>query len=353
MDELERIIQWARDLIAIESLSGEEQKIADYIYAQVQEMNVSSYKQENNVVAYRTVGSTSCLIFNVHMDTVKATHNWMYNPLALVEEEGRLYGLGISDEKISIAILLSLLQDLPESSCDVYVCFVTEEETTGAGSKRFVEHFLEETNYSSVACVLTEPTNASYLEIGHRGRILCTFQASGPGGHASRPEKTVNPVHTLFALFKYYESFVAELPHDDALGKSTIAAPTTITASGSTNAIPSVATATVDIRTTRVTHQLVHDKLSLVPEIIQLSQRPPSVTDVHEPIVHLAKELGVTDIRYATGGDDSIFFTQKGIPCIVFGAGSLERIHQADEYCEVRNIIPTKRFYASLLQRYA
>ncbi|MFT4250014.1 MAG: M20 family metallopeptidase [Candidatus Woesearchaeota archaeon] len=352
MEELDAILAWTKDLVAISSLSGEESSLAEYIYSQLQSMDVSCYVQENNVVAYRSVGSRSCLVFNVHMDTVQPTPNWVYNPYTLVQEENRLYGLGVSDEKISIAILLSLLQDLPESSCDVYVCFVTEEETTGAGSKRFVEHFLETTDYDDVSCVLTEPTASSYVEIGHRGRILVTLQVTGPGGHASRPEKTVNPVHILNGIFAHYEDYIQDLESDEELGKSTIAAPTTISASGSTNAIPTSVTATMDVRTTRLTHQDLVKELSELPETIHISQRPPSVTDRNARIVSLTQKLGVTDVRYAIGGDDSVFFTERGIPCVVFGAGSLERIHQADEYCEVRNILPAKKFYERLLQEY-
>jgi len=117
-----------KQLVQIKSYSGREKKLTDFIMDFCQK---NSLPTENIIIKF-LVGSKKCLIFNAHLDTVKEgkKSSWTYPPFgkkAGIIKDEKIYGLGASDDKVSIAVFLSLAMEFIKNSplIDIFFTFVT------------------------------------------------------------------------------------------------------------------------------------------------------------------------------------------------------------------------------------
>jgi acetylornithine deacetylase/succinyl-diaminopimelate desuccinylase-like protein len=62
-------------------------------------------------------------------------------------------------------------------------------------------------------------------------------------------------------------------------------------------------------------------------------------TDPGENIVTVMKKVTKASVGvFSMGSCDMQFFTEAGIPAVIFGPGDPARCHQLNEYCKVKNI---------------
>jgi acetylornithine deacetylase len=204
----ERLVAWAGEAIGIPSFTGSEQAMAEFMTETFQALGLKVQWQQvedgrANVLGIREgVGGGPSLMFNGHMDTsYSGREPWLagvpgFQPRAFVED-GRLYGLGISNMKGALACYVAALRALECAALrgDVLVAAVCGEiEKTqygdaqgaefrgyAAGSRYLVSH-------GGVAdmCILGEPTE-SKLVLGHFGSLWLRISTRG------------NFIHTAFS----------------------------------------------------------------------------------------------------------------------------------------------------------
>ncbi|MEK6916560.1 MAG: M20/M25/M40 family metallo-hydrolase [Nanoarchaeota archaeon] len=345
--------QLLNDLIAIKSYSGDEKRISEYIYSFFKNKNANVFEQDGNIVVYIKNNSKTAMIFNAHMDTVKVQDisQWNTDPFELVEKDGKYYGLGVSDEKISIAILMDIYDELMNSNLDIFLVFVVKEEIDGSGSKSFAEYFINNYNYKNVYCIICEPRNAKYIGMGNKGNIFFEISAKGKAAHSSQLELGKNAIDALFKKIKNLKKDIAKYEeYDDKLGNVTIACPTIISGGSSVNTIPDNCIAMGDVRTTPNTHQKIINFLNNNDEIKIFSETKPYILEEENVLVKVFNKLGIKEKQYTTGSNDAVFFGMLCIPAIVFGAGNEETIHKPNENVEIKNIEKTKKIYLSLVK---
>ncbi|HLC85278.1 MAG TPA: M20/M25/M40 family metallo-hydrolase, partial [Candidatus Nanoarchaeia archaeon] len=335
-------------LVAIPSFSGKEIELATSIKKYFVDKGASIIEHEGNVMAHIKKGSQNAIIFNAHMDTVRPgdASLWKTDPLVLSESDGKYFGLGIGDEKVSIALLMDIFDDLAKTNIDVFLAFVVKEEIDGSGSKTFVDYFKKNYTYDKVFCVLCEPTDGEYVELGNKGNIFFEITAQGKSAHSSRPEegenaviKLVNTIDSLQGEFKKNNKFC------DKLGPATFACPTVIQGGSSVNVIPDICVAKGDIRTNSLCHDDMVTLLTSDPSIQVISETKPYLLDDSHPFVMVFEKIGITQKKYTTGSNDAIFFGMAGIPTLVFGAGTKASIHKPNEFVEIKNIDKTNNIY--------
>ena len=185
-------------LVKIPSYSGQERALAAFIMQWAHAHGIQAELQNGNVLIPFVAGSSKALIFDAHMDTVTpgAENLWNVPPTgsgAGVIKNGKLYGLGASDDKAAIASFLLLAQELQRSPppLDVFIVFVSCEETDGSGSQSFVQYFQKNhaRKYQKVAVIIGEPTDLQTIEIGHRGNMFLQVATHGDTGHGSQPQQ--------------------------------------------------------------------------------------------------------------------------------------------------------------------
>jgi acetylornithine deacetylase len=207
----ERLVEWASRAIGTPSFTGSEQAMAELVAQTFADMGLQVQWQKfedgrANVLGTRPgVGGGPSLMFNGHMDTsYSGREAWLahvpgFQPSAFVEE-GRLYGLGISNMKGALACYVEALRALDDTGVrlrgDVLVAAVCGEiekaqwadaqggEFRGyaAGTRHLVTH-------GGVAdmCILGEPTESKVV-LGHFGSLWLRISTQGHFIHTAFSE---------------------------------------------------------------------------------------------------------------------------------------------------------------------
>jgi len=207
----DRLVEWASRAIGTPSFTGDEQAMAELMRETFLDLGLHVQWQQvedgrANVLGIREgAGGGPSLMFNGHMDTsYSGKEPWLrhvpgFQPSAFVED-GRLYGLGISNMKGALACYVEVLRALADAGVrlrgDVMVAAVCGEiEKTqfgdaqgseyrgyAAGSRYLVSH-------GGVAdmCILGEPTESKVV-LGHFGSLWTRITTQGPFIHTAFSE---------------------------------------------------------------------------------------------------------------------------------------------------------------------
>lgn len=356
------------NLVKIQSYSGQEDTLASFIVGWAEQQNLMVEKQEGNVVIKFVVNSSKALIFNAHMDTVKSGSEnlWSFPPIGIHAggvKKGKLYGLGASDDKAAIASFLSLAVQLQKTPppVDVFIVFVTREETDGSGSQSFVHYFQKKhaINYQEVAAIIGEPTDLETVEIGHRGNMFLQITTKGDSGHGSQPQNI--KIHAIMENIKAIEKItilgksLREMYSDPVLEKPSFCLTGMQSDPSSPNTISSGCSSTWDIRTTPNIHaivvSLIQKTLGKNVEITYLGKPAPfGFTSPDSKIVKLFQNI-VSDIKItiSPGSNDICAFTSAGIPAVAFGPGQKDTIHKPNEYVQLHKVIDAVDLYKQLI----
>lgn len=358
------------ELLKIASLSGHERNIADHIFTTLLVCGLKPIKQDGNVIV-RIAGknASKAIIFNAHMDTVSpgALSLWKFPPYgkeAGMEQAGKVYGLGASDAKGSVAALLSLgdcyTKEQPE--IDTWLTFVCKEETGGDGTKSFLAWFEEKDylkKYEELSVVITGPTDMAEVSIGHRGNLHAEITVRGQGGHGSEPhlikQHAILEATKIIEALKKLEKEWGKKFADQVLGKPSIGI-TSICAGDpiSPNKFPDACSFTVDIRTTPSLHKKAFGLIETLCKKFKAEVRtvytpsPPGHTKPSTKIVEVAKKL-IGKVGLAKDSTDLCFFSELGIPGIILGPGDHEISHKPNEYCEIKKIEEAVQVYQKIV----
>jgi acetylornithine deacetylase len=206
----DRLVDWASKAISIPSFTGSEEQLARFVQASFEELGLQVQWQQvedgrANVLGIRAgAGGGPTLMFNGHMDTsYSGNEPWLahvagFQPAPFVED-GKLYGLGISNMKGALACYVEAVRALLDAGVqlhgDVLVAAVCGEiEKTQYGDAQGAEYrgYAAGTRYlvshGGVAdmCLLGEPTEGK-LVLGHFGALWLRIRVHG------------NFIHTAFS----------------------------------------------------------------------------------------------------------------------------------------------------------
>lgn len=351
MDEL------LSELIAIPSQSGNEVALALHIKNRLESYGLKPLQHAGNIFCHITGETQSkALIFDGHIDTVGTgdIDLWNTEPFTPIIRDGKMYGLGASDMKAGIALLMELARQysIKPPSCDVWFAFVCNEETDGSGTMSFIKWFKENAlKYDHVEALIAEPTNASFMEIGHRGNQFVTITVTAESGHASQVnDSKQNAIAVLGDIITELPRFEHELQATYThaqLGKPTVAI-TGVWAGDiqAPNKIAGEATLQLDIRTTPEIHArtaAVVDaflkSITSKAEVTRCEGSPAGWTNENSILRQLFKR-DFPDItqKAMLGSSDLCFFSDENIPAILFGPGQKNAMHAPNEYAELASL---------------
>jgi acetylornithine deacetylase/succinyl-diaminopimelate desuccinylase-like protein len=204
----ERLVAWAKRAIETPSFTGSEQAMAELAAQTFADMGLQVQWQEvesgrANVLGTRPgAGGGPSLMFNGHMDTsYSGREAWLahvpgFQPSAFVED-GRLYGLGISNMKGALACYIEALRALADAGIrlrgDVMIAAVSGEiekaqwgDAQGAEFRGYAMGTRHLVTHGGVAdmCILGEPTESKVV-LGHFGSLWLRLSTQGDFIHTA------------------------------------------------------------------------------------------------------------------------------------------------------------------------
>lgn len=321
-------VEFARELIDIDSTTGREQAAGDWLVARLRTMGYRVDQQpvsgdRHNVVA--TLDPPS-VVLSTHYDCVPP-----HFPSSI--KDGRLYGRGSCDAKGILAAQVAAVERLRSTGEQrVGMLFVVGEERGSDGAD-----VANAAPVGSQFLINGEPTD-SFLAFATRGNLRVKLRATGRAAHSAAPAQGVSAIDKLIdALIKLRE---VPLPYDPELG-ATHYSIGLIEGGVAPNVISPHAWAEVMFRTVGPPEPL----LELLARL--------------KPLVDIEEILRVPHVRLKTWPDSPVptaafpfttdipLLSRWGTP-VLFGPGSFLVAHTAEEYLELDELEAAVDTYVQL-----
>ena len=208
------VVSLTAALCDIESVSGNEQSLADAVEEALAALPHLSLTRDGNTIVARTeLGRAERVVLAGHIDTVPLTTP----PNLPTRRDGdELVGRGTVDMKGGVAVQLRLAAALAEPSRDVtyvfYDCEEVESARNGLARVGRTRPDLLEADYA----VLLEPTDGG-IEGGCKGTIRVEVTARGKAAHSARPWNGVNAIHEAVKILGRLTAYEAQTVDVDGL----------------------------------------------------------------------------------------------------------------------------------------
>lgn len=331
-------VELLQQLIAIPSLSREEDKTASALESFFAEHDISSKRHLNNVWAFNKFFDEAkpTIILNSHHDTVKPNPQYTRNPHEATIEDGKLYGLGSNDAGGPLVSLIAAFMHFYERTDLKYnlcIAATAEEEISGINGIEAILPFLPPVEFGIVG----EPTLMN-LAVAEKGLLVLDCIAHGKAGHAAREEGD-NAIYKAMKDIAWFNYFI--FPRvSETLGPVKMNVTVINTDNKAHNVVPSQCSFTVDIRVTDAyTHEQV---LEIIRQYVKSEVKPRSMRmratsiDPQHPIVKAGVSLDKKIYGSPTCSDKALM----PFPALKCGPGDSARSHTADEFIfteEIKN----------------
>ncbi len=338
-------IELLKDLISIQSFSGEEDLTAKRIEQWFIDYNIPFFRENNNVYAFNKFYEEGkpTLLLNSHHDTVKPNAAYTKDPFHPHIEDGKLYGLGSNDAGGPLVSLLSLFTyyyDYPNPKYNIIIAATGEEESSGTDGLDSLLMTLPKIDFAIVG----EPTLMK-LAIAEKGLVVFDGVVSGTASHAAHPNND-NPIMKLPEVLDWFKHYEFE-KKSEALGsvKMTV---TQVNAGSEHNVVPAEVNLVIDVRVNdcysneEIVNLLEEAPCRLIPRSTNLNS---SSIPVNHELVQAGIRLGKTTYGSPTLSDQS----KLSCPSLKLGPGDSTRSHTADEFIYVYEIEEGIDFYIKLL----
>lgn len=320
----------ARQLIAIESITGNERTAGEWVAAQLE---MSGWPVERQPVApgrfnIRAGSRKSTLTFSTHLDTVPPF-------LTPGEDAEYLRGRGACDTKGVLAAMMVAADRLRSRHPDrIGLLFVVGEERDSAGA-RVANQVPNQSRY----LINGEPTE-NKLALGTKGSLRVNVVAAGRSAHSAYPHLGESAILKLLDFLQRLREL--ELDANPVLGPSTLNIGT-LQAGTRPNIVPDHAEAELMFRTVGDTTPLKQQVMAVAGTELELEWR------FEVPPLRLKTVQGfeATVVAYTT---DIPFLTNWGEPLLV-GPGSIHDAHTADEKISKRQLLEAVELYFELGNR--
>lgn len=382
---LAKSLQYLRDYVAIPSVNpmgrtdlpqeiAGEARLATHLQEQLKGMGFDAVcigeGTRRSVVAEISVPEPiDTLLLASHIDTVPVD-GMEIDPFDPVIEGGHLQGRGSCDTKAGMAAFIEALERVTRSGRlrrNVILLGEADEEFGSLGVRDTLAHFETVTGSSMRPdwVLATEPTNLRIVN-AHKGVALVRLESHGRACHSSVPNNgrsaLVQLAHAILALQEHATELEAH-PHP-LLGPPTLSIG--LAGGGSApNIVPESAWLQMDRRLlpgegadeirvgieTALQRSGVRDveiaSLSVEKMALETDSGHRSVRACQTALARTGLATEAEAVAFATDAGE---FSDRGIPGIVFGPGSIEQAHTSREFISTSQVETATEVFVALLE---
>jgi acetylornithine deacetylase len=393
------LIDFARSLVRIPSVSGSEQTAQRAIAAKYESLGLSvdivpSVREEleshpafcddaipfvdrlNVVARWRGTGGGRSLILNGHMDVVPPgdLSKWTRDPWGGEIEGDRLYGRGACDMKSGLAAAVFAVQALQAIGValrgDVLLQSVIGEESGGAGTLATIVR-----GYRADACVIMEPMNLRIAPV-HTGALTFRITVNGRAAHACMRPHGVSAITEFLPIAsalehlnlerhqRFHDALFDDPNNIASLSMGTVRAgdwpstvPDLLVAEGRLGVFPNESVSEARAALETAVREVASGRAWLQdnPPVVEWveGQFEPGTTPLDAPIIERLfrshEEVTGTPASLfgvPCGTDLRLFTRHAGIPTVLYGPGNVLHAHAADEHISLEQVVTCTKVLA-------
>lgn len=331
------VVALTEALVNIESVSRNEQAIADHVAQALAGLeHLAVTRVGNSLVARTEMGRPERVVIAGHLDTVPVNDN-----LPARNDGTLLHGLGTCDMKGGVAVALKLAAEVTSPLRDVtYVFYEGEEIASEFNGLKLIA----EAQPELLACdfaILMEPSNAG-VEAGCQGTLRVEVTTRGERAHSARSWRGVNAIHGAAELLAKLTAYQPRKPIIDGLEYHEGLNAVLISGGVATNVIPDTCVVTVNYRFAPDRSEA--EALTFVRDffdgydVVVTDSAPGALPGLDRPAAQAFLSAVGGEVNPKFGWTDVARFTALGIPAVNYGPGDPVLAHKQEEYVPLDQI---------------
>lgn len=343
MGDSSKLVSTFLDLVKIDSPSGAEKEISDYILKHLTDKGFQATQDENNNIFLKIEGNGEPLFLAAHLDTVEPGRG--VSPIVegdIVKSDGKTI-LG-ADNKSTLAVILELVQKIKEEGIEarpLEILFTTDEERglTGAAKFDYSKILAKKGLIADIAVPLGSVVLAS------PAYVMFDVTLTGESGHAAYPDKAKNVLDALAEILQIKKGF---LDDETTLNIGIVNAGT------ARNAIPGEAKITGEIRSYNQEKLDIHIK-NTVSRIQEISESYGLTVDIKhlqdspaysfsesdafvQEVAQILKNEGLTPVFLPSPScSDANIYNTKDFQVVNIGDGTV-KTHTTEEHIKISDM---------------
>ena len=306
------------------------------------------------------------LVFAGHTDVVPTgpINQWDSAPFSPSVRDGKLYGRGSSDMKVSLAAFVVAIEEFllanPDPRLNLALLLTSDEEGPANDGTVVVCNALQARGERLDYCIVGEPTSVDrtgdMIKNGRRGTMSGKLTVKGVQGHIAYPHLAKNPIHLVSPALA--ELVTVEWDMGNAFFPPTTWQVSNIHAgTGASNVIPGSVVIDFNFRfSTESTPDSLQQRLTRVLEKYELEYdltwtigglpfltTPGALVEAVQAAITV--ETGIQTQLSTTGGTSDGRFIAKVCPQVIELGPPNATIHKINEHVRVCDIEPLKNIY--------
>lgn len=301
------------------------------------------------------------VVLSGHMDVVPVVGQpWTSDPFTLTQRGDNLHGRGACDMKAFLAAIVYALPKLPLKHLkhELVFAFTHDEETGCNGSRLLVDRLLSEGRALPTSCLIGEPTSLGIFRM-HPGHVVVRVTCRGQAAHSSKPDLGRSAIllagRVLGALEQLASDWRARAANADPVLAALLERPFvvlnvgTIHGGNAINIVPDRCVIDVGFRPLpgMIVEDLVRELTERVSAIhsrdveVDLQRVTPAMltpegTALEGILRGFSRVPKIGAAAFATDGGN---LERLGLNTLVFGPGSIDVAHKADEFVPIAELV--------------
>ncbi len=348
------LLALTEQLVEIPSGSRNEHQIADFVAEHLTSFSHLIVKRVGNNLVAKTAGDDEHrIVVGGHLDTVPK-----HEGQTLRREGDILYGLGSSDMKASLAIMIDLAQKIENPSRPLtwvfYTCEEIAREESGLNDLFGVPGLL-----AGEVALLLEPTSCA-VEAGCQGTLRMELSFGGVRAHTARPFMGVNAIYRMSSALNALSQHQPAIVEIDGLKYAQQLQVVAVSGGVAANVVPDRATCTLNYRFAPSTslqeaEQELRDLIApFIDEALgdtaeRVDGAGGALPGLTNPVIAALVSATGAPATAKVGWTDCATFAERGFATCNFGPGDPLLAHHPDEHVTGDSLLKARAILESLL----
>ncbi len=296
------------------------------------------------------------MVLDVHVDTV-GVEQMTIDPFAAEVRDGRVYGRGAVDTKASLAIALALIEAQQASGQafgpTIVLAATVDEEEEGGGALALAK-WLRQRGWRPQQMIVAEPTMCTPV-YGHKGLVRMFVTVHGQAAHTAQPHLGQNAITAMADVIKAlageHERLQTMAPARLGHGTLTVSL---IEGGRGLNIVPDQCRIGIDRRVvdgedcaviTRQLQELCRTASGLPVTFEPVIDAQAFFQDPDHAMVQAIEQFHAVEATIAPYGTNAYAYDQLAECCVVYGPGSIDQAHTADEWIAIEQLDQALAWY--------